>query len=483
MKISTDRRQPLAILLPPHGVPTILRPVLRAYVLGYLSSAAPRVLTLTLTYLTRKQKGLSPLCRSSFFSSLRRIIRGGLELQRFPTFCATLVGGTTLLQFPLQALVAVIASSRSGMVQVRLARWLSTFIAAWFSLRLLQSKKSKAFIEYVPEEASSGIIQKPIHFAGRTMDLTLFAVTRAVDVVVGELWSQRRRQKRPSSRRMNLETLTSTLADPAVFAASCALIMWAWVYAPDRLPRSYNKWIKTAAMVDHRLLLALRRTRYGEIKYGLETGQADLLGSMCKDYNLPESCGDPVKTIPFPCEIVHMGSGPNCEYHALSRLVKSFLWAFSTYLPLNLLLALRNPTRKTLLRALQSSARSSAFLGSFIASFYYGICLARTRLGPSLLGTSIPKRQMIDGGICIGSGCVFCGWSVLLENAGRRKELGLFVVPRALATLLPRRYEVRDQWRENLAFGVSTAVVFTCVREKPERVRGVFGKVLGKILK
>jgi len=75
-----------------------------------------------------------------------------------------------------------------------------------------------------------------------------------------------------------------------------------------------------------------------------------------------------------------------------------------------------------------------------------------------------------------------CGWSVMLENAGRQKELGMFVAPRALATLLPRRYELKYQWRENVAFALSVAIVFTCIREQPDRVRGVFGKVLRKVM-
>jgi len=258
--------------------------------------------------------------------------------------------------------------------------------------------------------------------------------------------------------------------------------MWAWIYSPDRLPRSYNKWIKSAAAVDQRLLIALRRMRYGEIKYGVETGQAHVLQGVCKKYNLPPDLGDPVKTIPYSCEIVHMGAGPNCEVHAASRLIRSFAWAFSTYLPLNLVLTLRNPTVKGLIRALKSSIRSSAFLGSFIALFYYGICLARTRVGPYLIGTSTARRQQIDSGICIGAGCALCGWSILLEIPGRRQDISMFVAPRALATLLPRRYLMEHQWRETLAFAMSSAVVFTCVAERPERVRGVLGKVLHGVL-
>jgi hypothetical protein len=71
----------------------------------------------------------------------------------------------------------------------RFARFLSAFIAALFSLKLLQSKKSDAYDSTVPYETPNGTKHRSTRFAGRTIDLTLFAITRAVDVVVGELWS------------------------------------------------------------------------------------------------------------------------------------------------------------------------------------------------------------------------------------------------------------------------------------------------------
>lgn len=178
-----------------------------------------------------------------------------------------------------------------------------------------------------------------------------------------------------------------------------------------------------------------------------------------------------------------MGCGPSCELHALSRFTRSFRWALSTYLPLALLLSARNPSRHGLKRALLSSTRSSAFLGAFITIFYYGVCLTRTRIGPHILGKDVEARQKIDGGLCVGSGCFLCGWSVLLENAGRRKDMSLFVAPRAMATLLPRKYDLSKQWRETAVFAASTAVVFTCVLENKARVRGVLGSVLGSVLK
>jgi len=109
----------------------------------------------------------------------------------------------------------------------------------------------------------------------------------------------------------------------------------------------------------------------------------------------------------------------------------------------------RKRVRRDTSRALLEASQSAAFLGSFIALFYYGVCLGRTRIGPKLFGTEKQARMMIDGGVCVGVGCFACGWSILLEKAGRRPEMALFVAPRALSTILPRRYDrqVCDTWK------------------------------------
>ena len=335
-----------------------------------------------------------------------------------------------------------------------------------------------------PGSVGHGRPAQTIRYAGRTLDLTLFAVTRALDVIVGELWHRRKLRRQAAKQWTRLESSIGALADPAVFAMSSGLVMWTWFYRPERLPRAYNKWIGPAAAVDARLISALQRCRDGTLVYGQDTGQANLLGGMCDDYRWPRAWGDPARSIPFPCEMVHMGSGPSCERHAASRFLRSFRWALATHLPLALAMAARKgklPTPRSLARTAASAARSSAFLAAFIALFYYGVCLARTRLGPRLLGGHPAARQRIDGGVCVGAGCALCGWSLLLEAPHRRGEVALFVVPRALATLLPRRYPWECQWRETLAFAASTAVVLTCLRENRGRVRGVMGGILEKV--
>lgn len=383
------------------------------------------------------------------------------------------------------------------MKSFRLSRWLSTAIAAWFSIQLLQipdSAQANASDAPKPHQApafeqTTTSLKSTKPQAGRTLDLTLFAATRALDVIIGELWSRRRAHRPPCGgpATRNLDRLASTLADPLIFALTSGIVMWNWFYRPHALPYTYNKWIASAASVDERLIFALQRVRDNTIRYGEDTGQAPLLQGLCKDFGSPLEWGDPAVTVPFPCEMVHMGVGPSCELHALSRFCRAWLWSMKSYVPLQMVMFVARARssknlRRDLVRLLLSASRSSAFLGAFITLFYYGVCLARTRVGPHILGTSVSARQKIDGGLCVGTGCFLCGWSVLLESASRRKELALFVAPRALATMLPRRYDADKLWLERAAFAASTAVVFTCVLENETRVRGVLGSVLRMVL-
>ncbi|KAK1702807.1 integral membrane protein [Colletotrichum lupini] len=468
------------------AIPPILRPLLRAYLLGYASAVAPRVLTLLMQYLTKKRRQIAKENGCiGFVAQLRRIVLAGLDPQRFPTFCALLVGGSTLLEEPLRRVFERNAKGLTEVTRTRLARWSATFIAAWLSLQLLQSKKSSAFTGTSPEKSDSppGAQLKETRYGGRTLDLTLFTLTRALDVLVGEVWARRRARRVAQGSWTKAEWIIGRFTDPCLFVTSCAFIMWAWFYHPERLPSGYNKWISSAANVDMRLIEALQKLRANDMSYG-KSGQAELLQGMCEKYGWPSEWGDPSKSIPIPCEMVHMGCGPSCELHAISRFYRSWKWSMAMYLPLSVALLLRGPiNKKTIVRTLLSSSRSAAFLGAYITLFYYGVCLARTRIGPHILGKDLAARQRMDSGICVRTGCCLCGWSVLVESASRRKDMALFVAPRAMATLLPRRYGMEKQWRETLVFAASTAVVFTCIHENQTRVRGVLGGVLGMVLR
>ena len=346
------------------------------------------------------------------------------------------------------------------------------------------AKETKQKRDQVEELDTSKQSSHPPQRAGRTIDLTLFTTTRAVETLIVNLWRHRTRKsaKAPSP----LSSFLSHHTDALVFAGSCATIMWNWFYYPETLPRAYNKWIASAAQVDLRLIEALRQAKRGDFVYGKDSGPASRqLESMCKDQNWPIEWGDPEKTIPIPCEMVHMGTGPNCHWHAAVRFTRAFKFAMATNFPLQLVakvISRKRLSSRDLVQITQESARSSAFLGAFVALMYYGICLSRTRLGPKLFDEKTVSRQDWDSGLCVGSACALCGWSVLIEKERRRGELAMFVAPRAAATFFPRRYDRELFWRERAAFSVSIALLFTLAQEDKGMVRGVLGRLLSGVL-
>ncbi|KAL4820230.1 hypothetical protein BDW67DRAFT_153729 [Aspergillus spinulosporus] len=475
-----------------HRTTHLLQPVLRAYALGYLSSATPKIISCL-----RRLWINNDLSYRQRFYELLRVLAGPLRLESFPTFCAALVGGSTLL--PILALrVLQTACRRLGSDSKslnfksvsQLIQFAAAFVSAWFSFQILNRRP--VTLQTVSEKPQDGIGQettapqptprpyphRQTQFAGRTMDLTLFTFTRALDSMACIVWSWVQHKRRGGHDWGKAISVIPGLADSAVFASSAAVVMWAWFYSPERLPRSYGKWIGEVAKVDERLIEALRRARRGIFVYGKDTGQAPLLESMCKDFGWPTPWGDPARTIPIPCEMVHMGCGPNCEKHAVSRFLRTFKFACATYIPLQIAFRIRSmKSAGAARRALSDALRSSAFLASFVSLFYYSVCLSRTRLGPRLFSRETVTPQMWDSGLCVGAGCVMCGWSILVEHAKKRQEIALFVAPRAAATVLPRLYNQKYLYRERSMFAISAAVLLTCLRESPDMVRGVFGKI------
>ncbi|KAF2017015.1 hypothetical protein BU24DRAFT_142049 [Aaosphaeria arxii CBS 175.79] len=505
----------------------LARPLATAYLLGLLSSAGPRLAKVLVLLLKGKLSGRAATLQWS------SILRQGTALHRFPTFCGVLIGGTTLLPAPIRALITLLlravrinATSSPDYVRSidRIARFIAALVSAFVSFHLLNRKpqdgREESQIktnlptshlevlqpgpfdqppEYgardveVDEETLKAKSLSRLDLAGRTMDLTMFAVVRALDVVVTSSW-RRLSRHRPSSSSV---AVVSRNTPPVLFSFAAATIMHAWFYAPSRLSSTYNRWISAAAELDDRLLLALRHARYGTWVYGKDTGMAPLLGSMCRDYGLPEELGDPAKTIPIPCELVHMGRSKSCEVHGMWRFYRGWLFAAKMYAPLHFIVLVRHLRAHRLagrricsksisplvLRFFTSTARASAFLGAFIAAFYYGVCSARTRFGPAIFSFKTVTPQMWDSGLCVLAGCFLCGSSILVEEPRKQLEIVFFVLPRALATWFPRRYLPENRWKEHAAFALSSAIVLTAAQEDPKNIHGVIGKLLHALTK
>lgn len=83
------------------GIPPPLRPLSRAFILGYAFSVTPRLLTTLLQFVSRlrqRRAASNQKDGDNLSTSLKRILKTGFDWRRFPTFCAVLVGGSTLLE-------------------------------------------------------------------------------------------------------------------------------------------------------------------------------------------------------------------------------------------------------------------------------------------------------------------------------------------------------------------------------------------------
>ena len=228
-------------------------------------------------------------------------------------------------------------------------RALCSFLSAWLAFGLLDHdaawvrkralSRTAATTEtrhlHAPDLPQPNVPSNPPIYAGKTTNFTSFAFCRAVDVIVVSIWTRTRtRSWHPEQRTPQLATSLRKIIDPSVFAISAAMVMWSWFYAPERLPRAYNLWISKAADIDPRLIRALRLARHGDFVYGEDTGQSSLLAGLCHEIGLLEEYGSPAKRISVPCELYHCGTGKSCEFHRLSRLVRSWKFAMKMYAPL-----------------------------------------------------------------------------------------------------------------------------------------------------
>ncbi|KII94375.1 hypothetical protein PLICRDRAFT_101726 [Plicaturopsis crispa FD-325 SS-3] len=318
----------------------------------------------------------------------------------------------------------------------------------------------------------------------------------------------RRTAKPDAAERERLRhrrTLTTRI-DAFVFWASSARIMWCFFYQPERLPKSYVKWITNLAMVDPRLLRALRAIREGDFSYVRGTSvPPDLLTSYAAELGFPRTWGDPAVLPAYsgsaatkvwerigvegragvgglPCELVHgglgrkVGLGDGCYTNAGVRAGFGFLEAIALYLPVHFIPILLTRPRAflrphTLVRPLLGAVRSASFLSSFLLLIWSTLCTGRTFL-PALL-PSIPHDFWDGPHGAVLAACIACGASIWAEDGRRRGEVALYVLPRAVRACLPRGWGKEGGRGERVTFVLALAALLTGARHRPDALRGL----------
>ncbi|KAI0639410.1 hypothetical protein C8Q77DRAFT_1152392 [Trametes polyzona] len=377
--------------------------------------------------------------------------------------------------------------------------FLSNVISSTLAVALLHSRR---------KHARSAGVGRP----SPTLDLSLLFLVRALDSLVQLALfkpseaSQRDLPDAVKQKERATRNKWSTRLDALVFWACSARIMWCFFYEPERLPRSYNKWIMTLANIDPRVLAALRGIRTGTFSYkrGISI-PPDLVTSLSQDLGYPASWGDPALLPAYgglqanatwkalgvsgrsgrgglPCEIVHGDvTGGSCTANAVIRGAQAFAEAVAIYLPVHVLPILATRPRKLLqvprlIATLLSVARSASFLSAFVASIWFAVCCTRT-LVLARLFPWIP-HDFWDGPFgCTFVGSLVCGASIWIERGRRRGEMALYVLPRAIRACLPAEWlksgRASVRWAERLMFILSLSTLLTAAIHRPDTLRGL----------
>ncbi|KAH9849754.1 hypothetical protein C2E23DRAFT_838328 [Lenzites betulinus] len=377
--------------------------------------------------------------------------------------------------------------------------FLSNVISSAFAIALLQSG---------PKHAKSVQGGRP----SPTLDLSFLVLVRAMDSLVQLALfkpseaSERDLPEVVKQKRRAASTKWSVRLDALVFWACCARIMWCYYYEPDRLPRSYNKWISKMADIDPRLLTAVRGIREGTYSYSKETtGPRDVVTGLARDLGYPPSWGDFTQLPAYggpqanetwkalgvtnrngvgglPCEVIHgRTEGVSCTKNAAMRGAWAFAEAVAIYLPVHALPTLLTRPQKMLevprlIGILLSVARSATFLSAFVASNWFTVCCTRTlflaRLFPGI------GHDFWDGPQgCTMAASLVCGASIWIERGRRRGEMALYVLPRAVRACLPVEWlkggRTSVRWAERLAFILSLSTLLTAAIHRPDTLRGL----------
>ncbi|KAJ7181665.1 hypothetical protein C8R43DRAFT_275890 [Mycena crocata] len=466
-------------------------------------------------------------------NALKRVLMREFGLGGFAFSITLALGGGSFIRElwrALDDLDAEVSDSSARAAGIKLKAWISvlqlsssqkTFfsnvISSSAGLLLLQTGRSRSRSRNSasrPEERS----------ASRTLDLTLLLLVRALDAAVQSFVARKSGSRRESDAELpslyaeNQRLASSvkreamrTQIDSFVFWACSARIMWCFFYEPQRLPKSYTKWIATLAGLDARVIETLRAIRAK--KWSYRTGSpshSHLLTTYARDLGHPAAWGDPsilpayggyqadkiwkqfeLTTRPgvggLPCEMVHGQVGSNlglqhsCTANAGIRGSTVLLEAIAIYLPVQFLPVILSRPRALLdprrvLQSLVGALRSATFLTAFVTSYWYSVCITRSlvfaRLFPFI------SHDFWDGPYgCVLAGCLVCGSSIWIENGRRRGEMALYVLPRAVRACLPKVW-VRSgnlgvRMAERITFVLSLSSLLTAANHHPHVLRGL----------
>ncbi|CEH17343.1 Uncharacterized conserved protein [Ceraceosorus bombacis] len=306
------------------------------------------------------------------------------------------------------------------------------------------------------------------------------------------------------------------------FGMACGQIMYAWIDAPESLPRSYVKWITEASKVtpiclkvhrDHEDVVTndcfelfpggkfpdLIKMPNGKMRYpNLPATKANRRGMTGKNVAKVvawKERTDKGKLDPFvPCCLVHPWEDSHW-WSPVDRFVEVTRWILPVYATLHFVPAIflrmgafRKDPWRILSRAAFGSLRSSSFLGVFVIIFQTFFCGCHSILSWLDKFPSIRDRvpgwfihALTKGEMHWFAGFLTC-FSLFIEHSKRRTELAMYVLPKgaesAWSVARKRSWVPFVPGGDLLLTSAGMSLVMGTYAQSPEHLSGIVRRVV-----
>ncbi|KIO32905.1 hypothetical protein M407DRAFT_241307 [Tulasnella calospora MUT 4182] len=286
--------------------------------------------------------------------------------------------------------------------------------------------------------------------------------------------------------------------------------MYGFLLRPDTIPKSYETWIQKASVVpDAAVQINRQLVHDGTLNISLQKKLArgftkpwSGTGSIVTEENKMDMLQQAAKaiageTMPHmaSCAAIHPHRN-HCIPTGIWRVYESGKWMAPMYGALHfvpILLFRRKRLMKepfkTLMTALWGTLRSSAFLGVYVAIYQSYICflhfLYRLPLDPSIAPAF--KRFILSKPLWWLGG-ILSGMSLFVEDARRRPELAMYVLPKGLESGwkllrgevfgIPTQRKKRG-WKSDVALSAAgMAMVMSTYQDSPDHLSSLVRRLL-----
>ncbi|KDN49260.1 hypothetical protein RSAG8_01962, partial [Rhizoctonia solani AG-8 WAC10335] len=283
--------------------------------------------------------------------------------------------------------------------------------------------------------------------------------------------------------------------DVMVFSLCCGQIMYAFLLSPTTIPHSYRVWIQRASKVPIagvRMNHDLSRTgkfNLDDIKELIDWKRITPANRDRLMARLEAATKGHFGSHFAPCAAVHPWFD-SCRSVPLDRFITVTSWMVPIYgalhfIPMVLFKQsefMKHPL-KMLRRSAYATARSSTFLGVFVAIYQTYFCFkhnlylaARLKLiPPNLRFAFISRASWWLGGF-------LSGLSLLVEDKRRRGELAMYVLPRGLesawSVMRRRGWVPIVPGGDNLLCAVGMALVMATYQTSPQQLSGMVRRIM-----